>query len=155
MRDLPFTLVPAKPEHCRLVFELANEPYIRQAGFSKHIISFDEHCTWFKSKLAANVPFYLALSSNTLAGYVRFEPHNQEAIISTALAKNWQGQGLGYKLIEKGCELAFAKNIVRIIAWILPHNIVSAKAFTKAGFKNQGLWAYQNSLALRLEFEKT
>ena len=125
-------------DDCRLVWKWANDPVTRSNSFSSDIIAWDEHATWFTTKL--NDPrsyFYLGFDSeNRPIGYVRFQQINDtEADISVAVAPEQRQQGYGTKLISQGvARLWQSTKIKRVNAYIKPDNVASRHIFIKAGF---------------------
>ncbi len=119
------------------LFELANDPVVRQNSFSSQRISLEEHKKWFSNLLHdTNVTLYTVRSqTHTLIGQVRFNKIDKKAIISISISKDFRGKSLAADIIKRGCETFLSDNTnIAIEAQIKEGNIPSEKSFQKAGF---------------------
>lgn len=120
------------------LFELANDPVVRQNSFSSERISLDEHTKWFTNLLHdTNVTLYTVRSqTHILIGQLRFNKIDKKAIISISISKDFRGRSLAADIIKRGCEIFLSDNTnIAIEAQIKEGNIPSEKSFQKAGFK--------------------
>ena len=124
-------------QDCRMVWEWANDPSIRQNSFSTDPISWETHVPWFTQ--AINNPeglFVIVITDDQPIGQVRFKTENIQGVISVSLAQAKRGFGLGSKVIDMASRyLAHSRNIHLIHAYIKPDNIASIHAFKKAGYR--------------------
>jgi RimJ/RimL family protein N-acetyltransferase len=120
------------------IFELANDPLVRQNSFNQNKIEIEGHKKWFSAALKnENCFFYIIRNGADLIGSVRFdfEKENQ-FIIGIQIAKKYRGKGLASKIIsDTGAKLLDARSGAKIIAHIKKNNDGSLKAFLKSGYK--------------------
>lgn len=138
MMSFPFTFRPAEREDCRLVFDWANDPVIRQASFHGSRIGWPEHEQWFARTLAdRNTLFWIImLHGHRPAGQVRFVTSGEEAVISISLAAGSRNAGLGGRAIKMACRRLFAMGgISQVRAMVKKENEQSVKSFARAGFE--------------------
>jgi RimJ/RimL family protein N-acetyltransferase len=103
------------------IFELANDPLVRQNSFNQNKIEIEGHKKWFSAALKnENCFFYIIRNGADLIGSVRFdfEKENQ-FIIGIQIAKKYRGKGLASKIIsDTGAKLLDARSGAKIIAHI-------------------------------------
>lgn len=129
----------AVADDCRDLWEWRNHEDIRKWSFNKSPIPFEEHKKWFEQRL--NDSNYVILvacdgKSNKL-GQIRFDVDRKKntAHVNVHLNPQYFNQGLGTRIIIMGTNLIHAQYpLMKICAEILLNNIVSQKAFTKAGY---------------------
>lgn len=142
MRNEPFRLRRVRPEDCRAIWSLANDPEVRQASFSQEPIPWENHLLWFNrvSKDPGQL-FFLAVDDQDVSvGQVRFELDNHRAIIHVSLAPNQRGRGYGRRIIDAGARQIFRQTETAVIdAFIKMDNVRSIRAFEAAGFKKAGV----------------
>lgn len=120
------------------IFELANDPLVRQNSFNQNKIEIEGHKKWFSAALKnENCFFYIIRSDGDLIGSVRFDLEKEnQFIIGIQIAEKYRGKGLASKIIsDAGTKLLEAKTGVKIIAHIKKNNAGSLKAFLKSGYK--------------------
>src|SRR6266849_8648348 len=130
-------LRPVQADDCRLLWEWANDPDVRQVSFSSAPILWEQHVRWFTAKMASsNCIMYIAVSDdNTPIGQVRYDRDGDEATISVSLARQFRGQGYGSCLLQKAAQQLFTSAPVQTLhAYVKQDNVASARAFAKAGF---------------------
>jgi len=142
----------AKEEDCKYIFDLRNHPLVRKASFNPDKIDYETHKKWFAKTLDnPNRKIFIALNETLKKiGMVRFDKEWNSAKINIAISPDMHGKGYGTKLLMKGCNKYFKKELTVkfIIAEIKKDNIASIKAFTKVGFTP---WKdYDNKLEMRL-----
>ena len=132
------------------LFELANDPLVRQNSFSLDPILLDTHTLWLKNVLEdKNALLYTFRSpSNSLVSQIRFNKTDKKSIISISISKNFRAKGLGKNMISLACQTYSQTHAGTIIeAQIKEENISSAKSFEQAGFilqkKENGVLYYQ------------
>ena len=64
----------ARAEDCKLLWELANDPGVRESAFSKAPIPWEDHVRWFKSRMeTATCHILIGEADGAVAGQVRVE----------------------------------------------------------------------------------
>jgi RimJ/RimL family protein N-acetyltransferase len=128
-------------DDCRLLWEWANEPAVREASFSSEPIPWKKHAKWFRTKLKDPLClFFIALNEDCEPiGQVRYDIDDKEAVISVSLAKEIRGKGYGSQLIRLASERVLdSSEVNEIHAYIKQENKASIHAFVKAGFQEFG-----------------
>ena len=142
LRTAVLRIRDARVADCRLLWEWANDRAVRDSSFSPDPIGWEDHCAWLESRLQDHRSrIYLAFDACDVAvGQVRFdEAKAGEAEIDISLDRAFRGIGLAPRLIEVGCRAAFeTQGIQQLHAHVRLENIVSARAFEKAGFTKVG-----------------
>ncbi len=147
----------AKQEHCRMIWEWANDPATRKASFSSEPIPWDDHVRWFEGKLKDNNNYcYIGWNEeDEPVGQVRFECVAGKAIISVNIAPNMRGKKYGTELIALGCRIFFATGAANTIrALIKPENTTSIAVFEKTGFEAKRPMTIKGHTALHYTLEK-
>lgn len=145
-----FKLIDATEDHCRFLWELANEPEVRSASFHSETIPWETHVQWFNSRLQSkNCCIYVAYSSRgEPIGQVRFE-EGTCVQLSVSLTGSVRGQGLGPRLIREAVHRYHGSHCDKTVwAFVRPENTSSIKAFTRAGFQQDGTKKINNINAL-------
>lgn len=137
-----FYLRKAVESDSQRVFELSNDPTVREQSINKKNINWDEHQTWFGKKIKEeDYIFLLAFDKkDNFIGQVRFQIERNSAVVSISVLKDFRGKGLSKKILREACSKTFSgRNHIReIVAYILPHNEASMKAFISIGFSFAG-----------------
>lgn len=131
-----------REDDCRLLWLWANDEEVRKVSFSTAYIPWEEHVSWFSSKIRdPNCLHFIAVDQqDDPAGQVRFDVKEDSAVINISLDKHKRGLNFGGVLIDMATEEIFKNaDIQKINALIHPNNIKSIKAFEKAKFKKVGL----------------
>ena len=133
-----FYLRKAVESDSEKVFELSNDPTVREQSINKKMINWDEHQTWFNKKInEEDYIFLLAFDKkDNFIGQVRFHTEHNSATVSISVLKEFRGKGLSKKILREACSKTFSdrSHIQEIVAYILPHNEASMKAFISIGF---------------------
>ena len=124
-----------------ILFDWANDPFVRKNSFQQKPISLIEHQQWFSRKI--NDPNYLILIAEDEAGLpigqVRFEfnPQLEQAHISINLDSLFRGMGLSKVLLSKAIAYwrLFMPRCKKIIAEVKFENEPSKNLFLKLNFK--------------------
>ena len=143
---------------CRLLWEWANDPDVRAVSFSTEPIPWEQHVTWFKTKLAdPNAVLYLAIDSeNVPVGQVRYQITPPDAVVSIDLAAGFRGKGLGGMALAKATEDLFATTEVATVhAYVKPDNEPSIKLFNSAKFTRRGVESIRGRPALHFVLERS
>lgn len=118
------------------VFELVNSDYVRAMSFSKHKITYAEHCRWFDNLLHSDAFFFVGVVEDAPVGYVRFQtlPGIDGSVLSVAIADGWRGRKLGSLLVNMCCCEAFSLGIDKIVAIVKAENVPSIRLFKRCCF---------------------
>lgn len=153
----PIRLRPARAEDCRLFWEWANDPPVRQASFTLDPIPWEQHVHWFSTKLNDRAcTIYVAVQADeTPIGQVRYEVAGDAATISVSLDHRFRHHGYGSLLLQKASWQFLQSSPVRLIhAYIKQDNTASVRAFLKAGFVQQGPTVVRGHPALHLTLRR-
>ncbi len=128
----------ANTNDMQMIYEWRNAPEVRKFSFNDALIPWEIHQQWFESVMLCEDKIILIGQLNEHPiGVVRYDLTQQdEAKIDVYLAPGLSGQGIGTKLLMAGIEWVKQHTKVKSIkAEIIPDNIGSLRAFTKAGFE--------------------
>ncbi len=130
------------------VFDLANDPIVRQTSFSSEPITWKEHCKWFDSQLKQKNPFYIVEYGNAPCGYVRFQESNDDQtnlIITVAISPVVRNKGLGFFAVKESCaKVLMLSKINTITALVKRGNIASINLFKRACFSQKPSHCHQD-----------
>jgi len=135
---------------CNQIWLWINDPLIRSVSFDTRSIPLDRHKEWFSSAISdPDLIYYIVLDTNAKPfGQARFKIKSKEAIISVLIDPHYRGRSLGSLVIRGATEKFFAETQIDTVkAYIKPENEISRKAFSKAGYVEQGLCDYNGNLA--------
>lgn len=128
-----FLLRPARTEDAKAVWEIRNDPGARAASGNSEEISFEDHLAWFKNQYfekGASRCFIWEQKEKPV-GYCRFDEVEKGFRVSIALAKVYQGMGLGGILLGEGLKKMGVGNFFAIIK---KNNTPSLEVFEANGF---------------------
>ena len=133
------SLRKANNNDCYDIWMWRNTPEARRGSFNKEYIEYGKHRVWFERKLKdKKTTIYIAENNKKeKIGQVRFEIKRKKSVfINTNLNPRFFGKSFGNKIIKIATEVFMKEKpyIKEIIAEILIENIVSQKAFKKAGY---------------------
>ena len=147
----------AKIDDIKLYHHWANEINVREQSFNSNLIDFDEHKTWFESKLKDENCTMLVFSNleGIEIGQVRIQKENNtDALIGISIAVDQRGKGFSKLMLEMSSDYFLKSNpFFKINAFIKHTNLTSKFAFEKAGFEFIGMKLYQNQKSFH--FKKT
>ena len=132
---------------CKVLWELANDPEVRESAFSPAPIPWEDHKVWFESKMKTSRCYILIGElESAVAGQVRVDEQadqvadqGRQGEIDVTVAREFRGKGVGSQLIDLAVDEIFASTgISSVHAYILPKNIASQRAFENAGFHKTG-----------------
>ena len=132
-----YSLRPVTDGDSAAVWQVANDPAVRQWAFHSDPIAWEDHQQWMARQLVAAHPFFVVEDEQgAVAGYVRFAPDDDGVYtVSIGLGEPLRGRGLGAAILRQACALFFATTQrPAILAWVKCTNIASMIAFLKAGF---------------------
>ncbi len=131
-------LRPAEERDCRLLWEWANDPAVRGASFCQDFIPWEQHVSWFQSRLRdQNTRIMMAMNSHQAEiGTVRFNLEGDRAVVSISLDHRARGKGQGSAILKMAVnELFRSSQAIAIDAYVKPHNEASQKLFESASFR--------------------
>lgn len=113
------------------IFELSNDNVVRKNSINQDKITWENHVKWFQARITSDEPFYVIRSmNNELIGQVRID-NNTEPVFSISISSDFRGKNLAAKIIK---ECSIKSKFKLIFAYIKQDNIISQKAFKKAGY---------------------
>lgn len=130
-------LRPVQTEDAELLWQLANDPVVRENSFSHQPIPLADHLEWLEWKLqSSECRMWLGERRGEIAFQIRYEKLDSDiAEIHFAVAAAFRGQGLGTRALVDTRDLACEALGVGIIRGVVMRaNPASARAFLKAGF---------------------
>ena len=148
MTDPAIHLRAITREDSSLLFAWANDPHVRAASLSPDPISRNTHDEWFQKKLSdpACHMFIGMNGEESRVGQVRCDGGGGVAEVDVHTAPDHRGKGYGTLMIREVVRKLFAETGVKEVhAFIKPENEASIRAFTKAGFIEEGRMAKKGS----------
>ena len=140
------------------LFDLRNDPEVRQASFRTEPLDTEAHKEWFNKKLSdPNTSILIAEDDNAKIAQIRFELDRKMSVaeVSIAVVRACRGKGYGTKILAMGCTYIFRNfGIKKIIGHIKTENKVSINTFSGAGFVNYGHVKYLNHDCIQMCLEK-
>jgi RimJ/RimL family protein N-acetyltransferase len=128
-------LRPDTSDDGRLLFDWRNEPATRANSFSQDPVSWDDHTAWLGRVLVdPNRVLYVAEDDRGAFGTVRLDVHPPPPVISITISPERRGEGLAHGLITAVTD----RHGPPIVAFIMPANAPSLRAFLRAGFRQTG-----------------
>jgi len=101
-------------------------------------ISYENHCKWWEKAFDKEY-IYVVLYNKEVCGYIRLTKKGDDSKkvneISIAIVQKLQNSGIGsiaLKLFEKKIK---KNNVSKIVARVIPNNLIAQKFFIKNGFK--------------------
>lgn len=147
----------ARQEDCRLLWEWANDPAVREAAFSREAIPWEAHVSWFAKKMASGEEcvIFIAEDEGVAVGQVRFDVRpDGDWEVDISIAREKRGYGLGAELIGLGAqELEKEYTQARMHAFVKKENAASIRAFEEARFKRVGVDVSRGCEAVHLRYE--
>lgn len=137
----PVRLRRAGPDDARAVWTWNNDPAVRAVSLSTAAIPWETHERWFSARLAdPTCRLWMAETASGPAGVVRIDRTRPGlGTVSITLAPEARGQGLAPLVLDEACRRYFGESgDARIDAVILPDNVPSLRAFSRAGFVPAG-----------------
>jgi len=141
---------PVTTEDCTVIWKWRNDPDVRMASFSSEPIIWEDHLSWFESRMQKNdcKMFVAHLKNGTTVGQIRYDIKASEAEVSIVIAPNYRDLGIGSSLLRLAVKEIFKNaRVKRVNAFVKKYNISSRKAFENAGFKNSGIKKVRGSEA--------
>ena len=119
-------------------FSWVNDPMVRSMALKTEPINLNTHLAWFEKRLSdANTFLYILEARGLPVGQVRFECHNEEAIIDYSLDEFVRGRGWANKLLRLGIAAFISHKQIQLKATVKQSNITSSATFIGLGFIEQ------------------
>src|SRR5205085_1648913 len=142
MREQEIVLRRAEMKDSRLLWELANDPGVRQSAFCEASIPWEEHTSWFSAKMRDRNCIILIgeEGEGKPIGQMRVDLRgDSDGEIDVSLTAERRGSGCGSLLIDLGVREIFSTTAVaQLHAFIRTENVRSISAFERAGFSKRG-----------------
>ena len=138
----------------QLYWEWANDPEVRKNAFNSNPISWEEHQTWFASKLKDSKSVLLISESQYgPVGQIRLDGESSQKTISYSVARQYRGKGIGKKLVLEviASRPSFAKCF---LAEVKKENVGSVHIFERLGFQRTEL-IEKKAFSFKLDLECT
>ncbi|MCK9280014.1 MAG: bifunctional UDP-2,4-diacetamido-2,4,6-trideoxy-beta-L-altropyranose hydrolase/GNAT family N-acetyltransferase [Melioribacteraceae bacterium] len=129
----------AMEEDSKNLFDLSNEPIVRENSINPAPIKWEYHQEWFSKRIKdKNYLLLLALDKDEkLAGQIKYDIEKNNAVVGISISPDHRGKGYASKMLIKSAsilkELKPDTNL--IIAYIKEENISSIKSFEKSGYQ--------------------
>lgn len=128
----------AKMEDVDLLFGWVNDKSVRENSFDGHLISYDEHVSWFKRMMDdPDQVQYILMLDDIPVGQIRLCCDKDIAVISYSIAQSQRGKGYGSDIIKLVTEKIKEDrlDIKKVVGRVKPNNIASVKCFISNGFE--------------------
>ncbi len=128
----------AEKQDAQMLFDWANDPYVRAMAFSKAPILWATHLAWFEQKRQdASTDIWICEQFGNAVGQCRLNAVTpQIGEIHLNLNPTCRGLGLAAAMIAKACQASIARHQWQEIhAVVKLTNQASLRAFLRAGFK--------------------
>lgn len=137
---MKYNLRKVEEKDVQLLFNWVNDPDARFNAVNPKRITWEEHVTWFNSKLNdPSTHMYILGDINENLGIIRFDKKLENFMISLSVDKNHRGKGLGNILLKEGIKnLNKIVSNIHLLAYIKKGNIGSEKIFFKNEFTLSG-----------------
>lgn len=136
------TLREVGEKDAELLFRWVNDPDVRRESFNSEPILIEGHAQWFNAKVHdPDCTFFIALDGyGTPVGQIRFDCQGEDALADVSVAKEQRGRGYGMEIIRAGVDnLLKRRKIENVQAFVKADNKASIKAFSVAGFTQDGI----------------
>jgi len=137
-KEIPgIILRPVQEKDIDLIFQLSNDPLVRNNSFNTEVITYETHTEWFRKTLMNKSIFFLAVEVDGLfAGQVRYATNNDYAEISISITSQFRGRCLGSTIVRMADKMLKKQYpfLMYVTARTKPDNIASGRIFISAGY---------------------
>jgi len=138
----------ATEDDISIVYDVLNDPIVRQYSFAQEPFSFSDHKKWFADKLRSDnyFIFIFTLPDQIPIAVVRLEiTQDKCAEVSIAIDQKNRGKKYSSKMINLASEYAFDQLALKtLVCHIRTNNTKSVKVFTRAGYHSKKMITYKN-----------
>ncbi|TWT66209.1 UDP-2,4-diacetamido-2,4,6-trideoxy-beta-L-altropyranose hydrolase [Allorhodopirellula solitaria] len=126
---------------CRLYFDWANDPTVRNNSLQSSMIAWEEHCEWFCEQIARDDRrLFLSIRGEQPVGQVRMSlTPDREWQLGFSVAAEARGSGLGGEILRLGIAAMRNEGEHDFVATVKQANVASAKCFERLGWKRTQL----------------
>jgi len=148
-----YVLRPAALSDAQMLWQLRNDPAVRQSAFNTDPIEWKAHCRWLKRKLnSPDCRIWILGDATHSIGQIRYDRVDDYAEIDFAVAASFRGQGWGTRLLQLSAPRACHKlGVQRLVGIVKIDNRPSTRAFERAGFRHTETLIYENQTCLKFE----
>jgi len=134
-RALELSVRKAVAGDMEFVFNLANDPIVRENSYNSDPILIENHRSWFNKQIEdESVEFYIIKYRTEPMSQVRFKISEDHAVIGISIAVDFRGKGLASEILNLATKKYFEFNSKPILAYVKKVNSSSAKAFERSGY---------------------
>jgi UDP-2,4-diacetamido-2,4,6-trideoxy-beta-L-altropyranose hydrolase len=128
-------LRPAISSDALIYLQWVNDSEVRSNAKNTNLIQMLNHLEWFDQRIRDTQSYLFVLEAGNLpVGQIRFERHDEEAVVDYSLDVSVRNRGWAKQLIKLGVEALKPKKPVMLKATVKRKNVSSAKALIQAGF---------------------
>lgn len=128
----------AKMEDVDLLFQWVNDESVRINAFDTHLITYDEHISWFTRMMENPDQIqYILMLDDEPVGQIRLSIEDGEAIIDYSIVSSKRGNGYGSYLISLVTERIKVDrpDVKKLIGKVKSSNTASMKCFVSNSFE--------------------
>lgn len=145
------------PEDRRYVWEVNNDPSVRERAINTESIPWEEHVEWYADVMSdPDRLLFVTQYEGQDCGVVRYDLDDEaaEAEITIALQEEFRGKHIGRSVIElTSSSILERRDVDTVVAHVRPDNEPSLTAFQSAGYVERGNETLRGVEMVRLEFE--
>ena len=118
------------------LFIWRNDPLVREASRSNHLLTNREHSDWLRATLEdPGAHQFMVIRGRNDVGYVRFDQDRERAEVSVYLNPDFRGHGLGVSvLLTAQAALVNTSEVKELRAYVKHGNSASRRLFEDAGY---------------------
>lgn len=132
------TLRAATANDALTYFSWVNDPEVRSSALNSVPIQWQTHLEWFNKRLNdIDSHLFVLEAGDLLVGQIRFEWHDDKAIIDYSLDALVRGRGWASHLVRLGIAALNTSRATMLSATVRPENFISAEIFLRLGFAEQ------------------
>lgn len=144
-------------EDRRYVWEVNNDPSVRERAINTKSIPWEEHVEWYEDVMSdPGRLLFVTQYEGRDCGVVRYDLDDEaaEAEITIALQEEFRGKHIGRSVIElTSSSILERRSVETVVAHVRPDNEPSLKAFRSAGYVEETKETVRGVEMVRLEFE--
>jgi len=132
----------AEQDDCKLYFQWANDPTVREQSLTSDEITWDGHRHWFANQLdSPDTQLLVGMRDDSPIGQIRFtktteQTSNQAAWnVAFSVAAEARGTGAGKELLRLGAGWMTNLGLTPLTATVKMANVVSARCFQRLGWQ--------------------
>lgn len=130
-----FALRECIAEDIDIIYNMSNDPEVRENSFNTRKITYKEHCKWFEESLInKNRVLYIVEKDKIVIGQMRLDKQENKATISYSIKKDNRKKGYAKELLSLIKREAIVNKIEIVEGLVKKDNVASQKAFISSGF---------------------